>query len=366
MMESVHQVAPTNITILITGESGTGKEIVARAIHQLSPRKDKPLFTVNCGAIPEGILESELFGHEKGAFTGAVDSRKGYFEMSEGGTLLLDEIGEMPLSTQVKLLRVLEERAFLRVGGTKSIEVDVRVLAATNRDLQTAVQRSEFRGDLFYRLNAIQIRVPPLRERKSDIPALARYFADRICHENKVSFGGFSEDAMALLENHSWPGNIRELRNLTERVIILEKGKEINREILAGHMFQNDDYGDRPLPVLLHKSPEQAERELIYRTLIEIRMIVEDLRNMLMDRRQDEIKNLPPLRSADISSIVHRSLSENGEDNPAPLTLKEIEKNEIEKALDWCKGNRRQAAEALGIGERTLYRKLKEYGLDTY
>jgi len=205
VVESIKQVAPTNITVLITGESGTGKEMVAKAIHQLSNRKDKPLLSVNCGAIPEGILESELFGHEKGSFTGASETRKGYFEAADGGTLFLDEIGEMPLNTQVKLLRVLEEKEFMRVGGARQIQVDVRLLAATNKNLEIAVEKNLFRKDLFYRLNAVNIYVPPLRQRKADIRPLTLQFTENVCKENNIIFQGFTPDALQYLERTS-PG----------------------------------------------------------------------------------------------------------------------------------------------------------------
>jgi transcriptional regulator with GAF, ATPase, and Fis domain len=236
LVESVRQVAPTSITVLITGESGTGKEIIARAIHELSPRRAKPLITVNCGAIPEGILESELFGHEKGSFTGAVDMRRGYFELADGGTLFLDEIGEMPLTTQVKLLRALDTKEFMRVGGNRIQHVDVRVIAATNRDLELAVQRSEFRKDLFFRLNAVKIHILPLRERRPDIHPLVEYFAEEVGRQNAIRFQGFTEEAIHILEAHSWPGNIRELRHVIERAIILERGQTIDGLVMKKHI----------------------------------------------------------------------------------------------------------------------------------
>ena len=356
VIESIRQVAPTNITMLITGESGTGKEMIARTIHQLSERREKPLLTVNCGAIPEGILESELFGHEKGAFTGAVEARKGYFELADGGTLFLDEIGEMPLGTQVKLLRVLEEKEFMRVGGTKIQRVDVRVLAATNKDLEFAVNRGEFRKDLFYRLNAVKIDIPPLRERREDIRRLAVRFAEDVCKENNIDFQGFDEDALEYLESYSWPGNIRELRNIVERVIILEKGKRIDRTVLENHLKQEVEY-ERNLPVIAHKTADQAERELIYRALLDIRMAVEDIHEFILGHRSPSFERTEfrPPPQAEVASQPS---------SDTYLALKDMEKNHIEKALERYNGNRRRAARALGIGERTLYRKLKEYGLE--
>jgi len=362
LVESIRQVAPTNITVLITGESGTGKEVVARAIHELSPRKAKPLFTVNCGAIPEGILESELFGHEKGSFTGAVDMRRGYFELADGGTLFLDEIGEMPLTTQVKLLRALDTREFMRVGGNRIQHVDVRVLAATNRDLELAVRRNEFRKDLFFRLNAVKIHLLPLRERRPDIHPLVDYFAEEIGRQNAIRFQGFTEEAFQILENHSWPGNIRELRHVIERAIILEAGQTIDGPAMKKHI-QEDSRLENALPVVLHKSADQAERELIYRALVDIRMALEDLRRLIV--------------GAFPMQIAGGDLGAGFEGRPAPqedsrlmeqedLSIKNAEKKQIEKALEQFRHNRRKAAKALGMGERTLYRKLKEFGLENH
>jgi len=361
LLESVQQIASTNITVLITGESGSGKDVIARAIHELSPRKDNLLFTVNCGAIPEGILESELFGHEKGSFTGASDMRKGYFELSDKGTLFLDEIGEMPLGTQVKLLRVLEDKTFMRVGGSHPIKVDVRVLAATNRNLEIAVQQGEFRKDLFFRLNAIKIDIPPLRKRVEDIRPLAVHFAREVCRENDIKFRGFSEDAFLFLESHNWPGNIRELKNLVERIIILEKGQRIQKSMLEVHIQQQIPT-DKNLPMIVNKTAEQAERELIYRSLLDIRWLVEDLRNIILGRPSvpvnDHHTRMPFEKEIENKvNPVHES---------QPLTLKEIEKIEIEKALEKYRGNKRRVARVLGIGERTLYRKIKEYGLEDH
>ncbi len=259
---TILQVAPTTIPVLILGESGSGKELVARAIHENSPRRNKPMITVNCGAIPEGLLESELFGHQRGAFTGAVESRKGYFELADGGSLFLDEIGEMPLGTQVKVLRVLEEKEFMRVGGATSQKVDVRILAATNRDLESAVREGEFRLDLYYRLNAVKITIPPLRERKEDIPLLVEKFARDFCRENHIEFQGFTPDAMKALQEYSWPGNVRELKNFVQTVIVLEKGSWVDRQTVYKYIGQQQNF-DRNLPVPLNMPTDKAERELI-------------------------------------------------------------------------------------------------------
>jgi len=358
VLESIRQVAPTNITVLITGESGTGKEMIAKAIHQLSTRKEKPLLTVNCGAIPEGILESELFGHEKGSFTGAVETRKGYFELSDGGTLFLDEIGEMPTGTQVKLLRVLEEKEFMKVGGSRIQHVDVRVLAATNKDLEIAVKKGEFRKDLFYRLNAVKINVPPLRERKEDIRLLSEQFAQDVCKTNNITFEGFSEEAFSFLEDRPWPGNIRELRNVIERIIVLEKGRLVDSAMLLNHMGETVET-ERNLPVVVHKTTDQAERELIYRALLDIRMAVEDIHTYLLGHRSQTV-NAAGFRFGPDAEVTAQTDVPTDEE----LSLKDVERTAIVKALNRFDGNRRKAARALGIGERTLYRKLKEFGLE--
>ncbi len=357
-LETIRQVAPTAITVLIMGESGTGKEMIARAIHTLSQRKEQPLLTVNCGAIPEGILESELFGHEKGSFTGAVETRKGYFELAEKGTLFLDEIGEMPLGTQVKLLRVLEEREFMRVGGSKVLKADVRVLAATNKDLEIAVKRNEFRKDLFYRLNAVKIEVPPLRQRGEDIRPLAIHFADTVCKTNDIPCQGFSEDGFSAIEQMAWPGNIRELRNIIERIIVLEKGRLIDRALVAKHLGTPAEV-DRSLPMVVHKTTDQAERELIYRVLLDIRLLVEEMHQALLGGTN------PNMAKSPVTQPFHVEVPPQAQNQvEEELTLREMEKKQIEKLLDRFRGNRRKTAKTLGIGERTLYRKLKEYGLE--
>lgn len=358
VIETIKQVAPTNITVLLTGESGTGKEVIARSIHKLSRRKDTRLLTVNCGAIPEGILESELFGHEKGSFTGAVESRKGYFEQANKGTLFLDEIGEMPINTQVRLLRSLEEKEFFRVGGTKLIHVNVRVIAATNKNLEVSVSKGEFRKDLFYRLNSVTISIPPLRERKNDIRPLAIQFAEMVSRENNIKFKGFSEEAFVYMQHYSWPGNIRELRNIIERILVLEKGRRVDRQMLEPHLHIDPEF-NRNLPVVLHKTTDQAERELIYRALIELRMTVEEIHSILLGRGSS-----PRVTPDNPFSFQTEVTVDNSLKNVENISLKNFEKIHIKKVLERSNGNRRNAAKALGIGERTLYRKLKEYGLD--
>ena len=259
IVEVVEQVAPTDITVLITGESGAGKEVIAKAIHAASGRSKKPFITVNCGAIPEGIIESELFGHERGSFTGASDQRKGYFELADGGTIFLDEIGELPLSAQVKFLRVLENGEFLRVGSSVSRRVDVRVIAATNKDLESEVRHERFRQDLFFRLRSVNIHVPPLRERPEDIPAFVEKFVDEVTSKNNIRFGGFGEGVLRVLQEYRWPGNVRELRNVIESMLILEGGRQIEAGEVRKYLRGDQGGGqDRNLPVVVGKSVEQA------------------------------------------------------------------------------------------------------------
>jgi transcriptional regulator with PAS, ATPase and Fis domain len=371
LLQTISQIAPTEISVLIVGESGTGKELVAQAIHSKSLRKENDLIIVNCGAIPEGILESELFGHEKGAFTGAVGARKGYFELADQGTIFLDEIGEMPLSTQVKLLRVLETQDFMRVGGTRLQKVDVRVIAATNKNLQKAVGNGEFREDLFYRLNAVSVKIPPLRERKEDIPLLVERIARGFSNENHIEFEGFTESAMHALTMYTWPGNVRELKNLIESVIVLEKGRRVDEYVLSKYLKQKIDPSDRNLPVPTFRDSEQVEREFIYRALIDLKSEISKLREDLyqavfpesrprplpvysevLDDSERTPIQLRPLESEDVSEL-----------NLDGKTLEEVERLMINKALDKHGGSKRKAARDLGISERTLYRKIKEYEL---
>jgi len=362
VMRALEQVAPTEISVLITGESGTGKELIAKSIHAGSLRKNKPLIVVNCGAIPEGILESELFGHEKGSFTGASSARKGYFELANSGTIFLDEIGEMPLATQVKILRVLENKEFMRVGSAETLKVDVRVIAATNKDLEVEVRNGLFRRDLFFRLNAVNIRVPSLRERKEDIAPFVNYFANEYCKNNHIEFSGFTEQALKTLENYSWPGNVRELKNLVESVIVLEKGRRIDDQILANHLKPASKF-DRNLPVPMGRSVEEVEREFIYRALVDLKEEVAEIRRMLFDQYMparklapwDEIEpGFEP--SLEVTNHYQR-------EHPNGQSVDEMQKQLIINTLQSTSGNRRKTAKILGISERTLYRKIKQYGL---
>ena len=362
---TIQQVAPTDISVLIFGESGTGKELVANAIHALSPRHDKPFVVVNAGAIPEGLIESELFGHEKGAFTGAISNRKGYFEQADGGTIFLDEIGEMPLTAQVKLLRTLEGREYLRVGGSGARRVDVRVIAASNKELAKAVAAGEFRQDLFYRLNAVNIRVAPLRERPEDIPLLVKKFVTDFCERNKISFGGFTDAALARLAHHTWPGNVRELKNFVETIIVIESGRRIDESTLLRHLPQQTQM-NRHLPVPMNRPPEELEREFIYRALVDLKSEIAQLRELLVGRYISPFRRLKS-GIGDAEVISEGGDQQNGDSQPIPAndfkSLHEMEKGLIFQALERTGGNKRKAAKLLRISERTLYRKIKEFDL---
>ena len=370
LVSVVRAIAPTSITVLLIGESGTGKEVFAEMIHQLSGRTG-PFVTVNCGAIPEGLIESELFGHEKGAFTGAVVQRKGFFESAVGGTLFLDEIGEMPLALQVKLLRVLETGKFTRVGSTTQLSTDARIIAATNRDLEMDVRSGSFRSDLYYRLRAVMLRLPPLRNRREDIPFLIEVMLDELVKKHRITdargrlrMPQLTPDAIELLMQHEWRGNIRELRNTLEQLIILVCS--INRDVdecrITAHDVQRALHseteigwrsGERALPVTT-PGKDQTERELIYRALLELRSELAEIKAMLAPTSGELTSTL----ALPDSSIRHNGVGENVK------TLDQLETDAMLQALEQFHGNRRNAAEALGISERTLYRKLKEKGLE--
>ncbi len=402
VVERVSQIAPVGSTVLITGESGTGKELVARGLHRLSPRRGKPFIAVNIAALPETLLESELFGHEKGAFTGANALRKGMFELANGGTIFLDEIAEMPLGPQTRLLRVLEEREFMRVGGSESIKVDVRVIAATNRDLRQAVETREFRRDLYYRINVLHIDLPPLRERRADIALLVHEFIREFSREHQREFKGIAPDAMDMLVRYDWPGNVRELRNLIESMVVLAPGSTIRSADIPPEVRRS--YG-RALPTRLTETPAAVRREslspdglpaaqlpeleLIFRTLVDLKFDVEDLRREFEAYRRRH----PELTRATESAFVERPSrmeaadrepqvieigaeelagAGEGEDRESEnvvtfqpgMTMEELERAAIVATLNAVGGNRRRASEQLGIGERTLYRKLREYRIE--
>jgi transcriptional regulator with PAS, ATPase and Fis domain len=362
IIEIIRQVAPTDITVLITGESGVGKEIFAKAIHKSSKRSNKPMITVNCGAIPEGIIESELFGHEKGSFTGATETRKGYFEIADGGTIFLDEIGELPLNTQTKFLRVLESGEFMRVGSNVTKKVDVRVIAATNKNLESEVFSNNFRQDLFYRLRSINILIPPLRERREDIPLLIKYFLDIFLQHNNTKVEGFSEDAIETMKEYKWYGNIRELKNVVESLLVIKQGRlieaeDVKKQIKSFDTESSKTYVGRNLPVHTHKTSEQVERELIYRALLEIKNNVDDIKDFIDNyQRKDypEAKSLLPASYTEPNNLT-------ADDD---LTLEEMDKRYIIKILKKYHGNKRLAAKKLNISERTLYRKIIEFGLN--
>ncbi len=389
VLDRIHLIAPVNSTVLLTGESGTGKELVARGIHRLSPRRGKPFIAVNCAALPESLLESELFGHEKGAFTGATSLRRGMFELADGGTILLDEIAEMPPPTQTRLLRVLESRRFMRVGGDREIEVNVRVIAATNRELRGAVRTGEFRRDLYYRLNVLHIHLPPLRARKEDIPVLVRAFVREFSRAHDREFRGLTADAMQILLDYAWPGNVRELRNLIESMVVLAPGAVIQAEDIPAEIRSGSGRAMLPVP-RGEFAPERtsagdgvsSERlEFLFRTLVELKMDVEDLRREF-ERYKERHPDLVDVRlseglrgtAIEIDGPVDATV-EDEMDGEAPeegpviefrpgMTMSELEREAIVATLREVGGNRRKAAEKLQIGERTLYRKLKEYEIE--
>ena len=349
--ETIKQVAPTNISVLITGESGTGKEVVANAIKQYSKRKDKPFIKVNCGAIPEGIIESELFGHQKGAFTGAVESRPGYFEMADKGTIFLDEIGEMPLGTQVKILRVLESGEFMRVGGNKYIKVDVRVIAATNRELSKEVHNKNFREDLYYRLKSINLNVPPLRERKSDVRILFNQFVENFCKENNLTFKGIEEEAMEFLINFVWTGNARELKNFCESIIVLYPDKRLSLEDVKKHLKTEINVSST-LPMIQTKTREHFEKDLILRALFELKSEVFDLKNII-EQKANEI-NTTQVYNDDF--MIPMDVIKN-------MKYDEIEKEILKYILDMNDWKVSKVAKTLGQTPRNIYVKIKKYGL---
>ena len=387
-IDIARQVAATDITVLISGESGTGKEFFPKIIHQLSARKHGPYIAVNCGAIPEGTVDSELFGHEKGSFTSAHEARKGYFEVVDGGTIFLDEVAELPLGTQVRLLRVLESGEFMRVGSSKVLKTNVRVVGATNVNIPDAISNGKFRQDLYYRLNTVPILVPALRERKEDIYLLFRKFAADAAEKYRMPAIQLDEDAQQVLRNFRWPGNIRQLKNLTEQISIIEKNRVIDGATLLKYMPQGQS---SELPVLYRgeDSSKFNERELLYKVLFDMKKDMNDLKQLVMNLMQNDddisnnlgenthliqrlYKDLEEVKEPSQPLIVHRSGKRFDEQEPIqePEEIEEslsLEKKEIDfikRALAKHEGKRKDAANELGISERTLYRKIKEYDIE--
>ncbi len=375
------QVAPTDLSVLITGESGVGKESFPQIIHQFSHRKHGPYIAVNCGAIPEGTIDSELFGHEKGSFTGALADRKGYFEVADGGTIFLDEVGELPLSTQARLLRVLESGEFIRVGSSKTQKTNVRIVAATNMNMGEAIQTNRFREDLYYRLNTVPISVPPLRDRPEDVLRLFRKFAADFAEKYRMPAVQLTEDAKSVLTTYRWPGNIRQLKNIAEQISIIEQQRDISANILRSYL---PDSSFEKIPALYSGGASRPvdsrsfanEREILYQVLFDMKKDMNELKLLVNDLM---VKNGTegPASDKDFSSYAtfhapeaasHRPAVHNIEDTEEyveeSFSLEDMEKEAIRKALDRNGGKRKNAASDLNISERTLYRKIKEYKLD--
>ena len=368
------QVAPTDLSVLIVGESGVGKEVIPRVIHDSSPRRRGKYFAINCGSIPEGTIDSELFGHVKGSFTGAIGDSPGYFGAADKGTLFLDEVGELPLATQARLLRVLETGEYIPVGATDVRKTDVRVVAATNVNMQRAISEGRFREDLYYRLNSIPIHMPPLRERGDDIPLLFRFFAMQMAEKYKMEKVVLTDGARTMLMKYKWPGNIRQLKNVTEQISILSPEREITAEVLSEYIPQ--DLETTQLVSMSHKGDSdhsfESEREILYKILYELRGHVNELTQEI-DSLKKKLNASTPNTPA-VAAPTHNYLPRVAEDAVAEeyvepnnsLNLETIEKQMLVKALERNNGNRKKAAEELGYSDRTLYRRLKQYGLDDY
>ncbi|MDR1680264.1 MAG: sigma-54 dependent transcriptional regulator [Prevotellaceae bacterium] len=381
-IDVARQVAPTDLSVLITGESGVGKEVFSQIIHQYSSRKHGPYIAVNCGAIPEGTIDSELFGHERGSFTGAQEMRKGYFEAANNGTIFLDEVAELPLATQVRLLRVLESGEFLKVGSSKAQKTNVRVVAATNVNLLQSIQTGLFREDLYYRLNTVPIHIPPLRERRDDIYLLFRKFAIDFADRFRMPAVMLSEDAQRFLENYYWPGNVRQLKNVAEQLSVLEKSRRISADVLAHYLPEQAVVN---LPMLYHAKPQDAnfasERDILYKILFDLRQDMNDLKQVVHGLVNGAIPAAPDVtvvpaidrKPASYSSHFSANVTdeteeltddETGDETDETLLLHEKTAELIQKALERHHGKRKLAAKELGISERTLYRRIKEYGLE--
>ncbi len=387
-LEVSSQVAPTDISVLVTGESGTGKEIIPQVIHHLSSRKHGEYIAVNCGAIPEGTIDSELFGHEKGAFTGASGSRKGYFEVANGGTIFLDEVAELPMQTQVRLLRVLETGEFIRVGSSKVIKTNVRVVAATNENMQEAISSGKFREDLFYRLNTVPINLPALRNRKEDIHLLFRKFASDFADKYRMPAIKLNVEAIESLVNYPWPGNVRQLKNLVEQLSVLEKNRNLNDISLNRYLTPVEN---SPIKINTNSKENFSERELMYKFLFDMKKDLTELKKLIIklvsnentgnlksdqleviNRIYEEVssesytktKMLPENTQTPYAEVQIQNENTSHEIVEESLSIEETEKELIKKALERHKGKRKYAAKELGISERTLYRKIKEYSID--
>ncbi|MGN0068118.1 MAG: sigma-54 interaction domain-containing protein [Prevotella sp.] len=378
------QVAPTDLSVLIVGESGVGKEIIPRLIHDNSPRKCEKYFAINCGSIPEGTIDSELFGHEKGSFTGAIGESEGYFGTANKGTIFLDEVGELPLATQARLLRVLETGEYIRVGGQKIMKTDVRIVAATNVNMRKAISEGRFREDLYYRLNTIPIQIPPLRDRGNDILLLFRLFAMQMAEKYRLPKISLNEDAQRMMLKYKWPGNVRQLKNITEQMSVLSEKRDIDQETLR--QFIPEDPESTQLAMIQQSGSHsyENEREIVFKILYDLKESVSDLKREMNGLRKqiDENRNLenvgygrvmPTVTQGDkqITSIKMNTVQTQVEDIEAEeisetesLNLSDVGRQMLEKALERNGGNRKKAAQELGISDRTLYRKIKQYGLD--
>ena len=387
-IEKAVRVSPTDITVLVTGESGVGKEVFPKIIHQLSHRKHNKFIAVNCGAIPEGTIDSELFGHEKGAFTGATSSRSGYFEVADGGTIFLDEVGELPLTTQVRLLRVLENGEFIKVGSSKVQKTNVRIVAATNLNMDDAISKGKFREDLFYRLSTVEIKIPPLRDRNTDIILLFRKFASDFAKKYNMPTVRLDDDAQRILKNYNWNGNIRQLKNITEQLSVLEKERAINGEMISSYL--PDPKNNLPALISENKSENDfsSEREILYKILFDMKRDLNELKKLTSNIKKsnstesekiDDIQSLLPRKFNEMenSNDENDSLSDDNFEHKndkysfaeeiteeETLSLQDKELELIIKALERNNGRRKAAAKELGISERTLYRKIKQYDLE--
>jgi len=377
MIALIGQVANTDISVLITGESGSGKEVVAKAIHKNSRRKFEKMVTVNCAAIPAGIIESELFGHKKGSFTGASEARAGYFEAAHKGTIFLDEIGELPLETQAKLLRVIEQGEFMKVGDTNIMKTDVRIIAATNRELAEEVKKGNFRQDLYFRLKTINIEATPLRNRINDMHLFIERFGLLFTAKNDIPFKGFSSEALTVMKRYSWPGNVRELKNVVESLLVMNRGERITDVMVTKQLKLDTFQGSPNLPVLVDADADKVERELILKQLLFLRQDVNEIKQMLVGSRgvpANEVQPsnpalfLPPSPSTSnapdtLARVEDGALHAIQDDVIGEITMSELEQEMIERALEKFRGNRRKTARALDISERTLYRKINDYGI---